>query len=172
MEAKNDEIRIGIRKCVNTLRVTADGVLLFGVWSLIKGVMVVLIDPDRSFMEDLDLSLSPVMNIALALSVVVVFWVIEMLFRLSVWRGARREADGEGKRKNFYLLIAAFVIIFSFATILINVWTLLRGNSSVGNAAASLLLEVTSFVISVNLVRSAFRIRKLRVIKAQTEGDK
>lgn len=169
MEARNDEVRIEIRKCVNLLRVTSDGVLIFGVWSLIKGVMLVLTDPQTGSIDGTQSSGSPLLSTASALAGVVLFWLIEMYFRLKVRRGARREADGDGKRKNFYLFVAMIMMTISVASMALTVFLLIKGYAGPGNTAASLMLEITSFVISFNLVRSAFRIRKLRTIKSQME---
>lgn len=107
-EAKNDKGHVDERRYAGTLKLTARGTLIMGIWSLIKSFMGVLGDMENELMAEEVPVLIAIFGSALGFAF---FFVIGISFRYIIWRGARREAES-GRKRNGYIILAFFLLTY------------------------------------------------------------
>ena len=140
-----------LRRKQVTLVTLGTGVILFGVWSVVKSLLYFR----TNLFADLDTQVEPELlpYIKLATVVIVALFVLADLgIRLKIGRRAR--AEGMGRRqKNGYLILAA-LIAFSRLYLCLDY-------------VVSVLVDLSSTVLLAELIITALRVRKLR---AMSEG--
>ena len=167
----NDEISIELRRCRNILKMTGWGVMVFGLWSVIKACILLLFHLDPEVNRTVDEAIADLKAkipsqreqmigiIAVAVIVLILFAVV-LLIRYYVYANAKRESAG-GKRKNFYLVVASVMMLTSILTFVMIPLKVYKGETELYDAAVSMVIEATSFVTLAELIYSAIMIRKL-----------
>ena len=149
-----------IRKYHNNLVVSGAGVILFGVWGVIKTFIVAF----YSTMEDYNRFARESGNYILYKIVFIItlllFCAIEMGLRLYI--GGNAILEGQGKRrKNKYIV---FSIVYMILTI-IEILFLIFGNvSSVSSLELTVtcIMEISSFYVLLEMINSAIRVKMAR----------
>ena len=157
MEDLNSKKRIAIRRYHNQLKVTSNGVLILGLWSIFKVFLTTMTGRGQSGLNGLS-------STGEVIAFFVMFFIllgIDIRFRLSIWRGARKEAYGRNAN-NIYLVLTILLIILSGCSIVLLLYAFFRYENKPSETFVALLLEVTSFVIMCELVYAGFKIRKIR----------
>ncbi len=164
----NDRIAVDIRRYSNRLMVTGAGIMVLGVWSLVKTVMVAAFRTDDSLhvmfneimTETEGDTYKAIVVFIVAAAIVLVVATVILSFHFYVFVNASREGRG-GKKKNLYLVVAGLMIcvsVFSMVSLIINFRS---GESGIFDTFVSLVLEVTSFILLVELMHAAVKVRKL-----------
>lgn len=165
----NSEKRIAIRKYHNQLKVTSNGVIILGLWSILKTFLMMVSDYDVEGLEDFERTTFNVVALCIIFAIVLA---IDFRFRLVIWRGARVEAYGR-KKNNRYLVLAFFLILVSaFSMVSIVVGFINGDEKDFSLTLTSLIVETTSFVILCELVYSGIKMRRIRAEIAESEGIK
>lgn len=148
-----------LRKYKDLLIVTGTGVIIFSLWSAVKVTLqfILLKDLKESLFAALDGMPEKVLTvIILALFILIIFAV-----HLHIGLGARSEGFGKEKRKA-YLGLAIFVAFFYIVTIIFDI---LNYNSYLSETKAdsivTAIIDITMAFILIELVVSAFRVRRL-----------
>lgn len=158
----NSEQQIQLRKNQNTLVVVGIGVIAFGIWSVIKSVMLTALNTE----EMTSLAEQGTM-------VVVLFWVllgimlaIELRLRLYVGLAAINEGRGRKKRKA-YIVWAFFMALFSALGVTVGL-AAIRSTEALGTTVVTVIVEITSCVLLVEMALSAIKVKRLsRELKEQ-----
>ena len=165
----NDPVSIGIRRYQNRLRVTGAGVMVFGLWSIIKIFIIALLSSDNT----IRLAFSEIRNQGLSsagtVAAYILFAVVMLLMfsaalsvRFIVYVSARKESLGILKHKNLYLILSVLMVIVGILS-LVNIPARVKnGDYTVSDAIVSAVVEVTSIATLLELLHSALKIRKLR----------
>lgn len=166
----NDPVNIEIRRYQNRLSVTGAGVMVFGVWSIIKTGIVAAFTSNSAFrqafadirMQDFTHA-ETVATYILSSVFILLFIGAALLFRFKIYSSARKESRGVLlKRKNLYLVLSALMVmagLFSLAMIPLN---MRNENYTIYDAIVSIVVELTSIATLMELIHSAVKIRKLR----------
>ena len=159
MDELNSPKRIEIRRHHNQLKVTSNGIMILGVWSILKTFLLMVSGVSvSSDGTPFDASL---FNI-IALSVMfLILLAIDLRLRLVIWRGARREAYGRNTN-NRYLVLTIILIVISVISLCSLCYSLVTDSEDRVNRLASILVESTSLAIMCELVYSGFSLRKIR----------
>ncbi len=153
-------MNVKARKMEINLITLGTGVILFSAWLFIKFALSYLIY-GSDFDEELDEEMMTAANIFLwitaALSSLIYFYI-----------GQSARSEGKGKRKSgFYLFLTGTVILFGALAILLEI-VLLSGNTlELIPMLVTLIIDITSQVILIELMVNAVGIRKLRKKEAQ-----
>lgn len=166
----NDPEQIKIRKSQNTLIVVGTGTILFGIWTALKmiGSLFMLkketVEAMRKlaaggFDQNTDQQVFAVtLGIALFATLILLF--------LRTFIGLSALAEGRGQRKNrSYLLVAVLMIIATVLSFGFNFFSV-TGEKAYGaltpdTSFSGMIIELTSFIMLIEMVISAIRIRKL-----------
>ena len=148
-----------LRRFEYALVVLGTGILAFGGWSIIKMVLLILLQDEeaqrKAFLIDPSDSL---ILFYIALAIVMCF---DLLIRFYVFKSARKESFG-GKPRNGYLVVTALMLLLSGASIIVIILNIPALDENTFDSFVSLIIETTSFVIQGMLIYSAVQVRALR----------
>ena len=156
-----------LRRKQVTLVTLGTGVILFGVWSVVKSLLYYR----TNLFADLDTQVEPeLLPYMLATVVIVALFVLADLgIRLKIGRRAR--AEGMGRRqKNGYLILAALIVLVNITGDLLGVYYIVKNGvpeQSGPDYVVSVLVDLSSTILLAELIITALRVRKLR---AMSEG--
>ena len=149
-----------LRRYQDSLVIIGTGVIILGLWSVIK--MVLLILTGGQFIPEEYAGPDRKAERIIFIVFIAIFLAIDLGLRLYIGRSA--QAEGHGRRRPFaYAVVAGLLALASVGEILF----ILSNTSSVLEAgdpvdlAVSILIEATNAVTLVELVISAVRVRQL-----------
>ena len=141
------------------------GVILFGLWSVIKSLLYFR----TGLFDDLDTQVEPeqllfVKLVTVAFVALIVF--ADLGFRLKI--GLRARAEGMGRRqKSGYLVLAALIVLFNLAVELFSIYFVVKkglSGQSYIEYAVSMLVDLSSTVLLIELIVTVLRVRKLSAL--------
>lgn len=156
-----------LRRRQSILSITGIGVMFFGLWNFIKLHLYFLLAKDTiiaGYDPSAGLSDRYVFRIAYVLCLILAL--ISLGIRFRIGRSAIRESRGIPFRPYFGLCI--FLILLHAGTIVFEVLSLRVENTNVFDLIASLIVDITSLSMLIELTLSAIKLRKLK--KAPKEG--
>lgn len=157
-----------IRRYRHTLVITGGAVILFGLWDIAKSILqlmftqplVKLVEQQTDALEQGDL----LPFLLFTIVILVIFFMISFSIRLCVGRTAIAVGKGETRRCKIAIFWALFLLAVSASGPVLTV-ILYTEQSDVLNMAASILVDVTSIIILVGMLRSFYMVRKLTAAK-------
>ena len=165
---ENDALQIQLRKNQDTLKIVGLGVMVFGVWSIVKTILYTTAQWN-SITEEITV---PEANATLAkmvyLFMIAVTMAVEIAVRLYIGRSAI--AEGKGERKGPGYIVVAFLITLIGLALTASAIVIPGIHIELNlDLLASLFVEITSAVITFEMCWSAVRVRKLRRQLAEQE---
>ncbi len=166
--------KMRLRRDENTLTVVGSGVILFGVWTVVKMVLQE-INRFPEFMAELgvdelgfeetglaDLGLDPnLLAMAVAFTVVIIVYLMDLGLRVFVGLSARAEGRGRPQGR-LYLILAGMLLVLSGLSFVSYVITYFSHSEYVVDADAAILVELTSFITLLQMIISAVRVKRAR----------
>ena len=153
-----------LRRRRSILSITGMGVIALGLWSFIK-LNLYFLAAQNATIEGLglaDLSADERRTSFLFLYVVgLVLAVLELILRIYIGRSAIRDAKG-AKKKSLYLVFAAILASLSAIYLCLDITSFDFHSNHVADSMASILVEITSLYIFIELLFAAIKIRLLR----------
>ena len=179
----NDPDQIRLRRSQSTLFNIGTGIVIFGVWTIVKTLLTLLTGRYQIFKTAQELSagseyfVSPRIFAVLLVIMFAAMAFIDIWLRFYVGLHARRDARGK-KAGRLYIIITCLMILGSILLITANIYTLVtRFMAALAAAEAAaeeaappansdisitgVLIELTSLIMMIELVASAGRVRKL-----------
>lgn len=148
---------VKLRRYRNLLTISGLGVIAFGLWSVLKTIMIMLLREDvREYIRQIMPDNTTVKLVVFGMLGGVLLF--DLLLRLYVGLTARSE--GFGKKKGYaYIVLAILMALGSVASIVI----LFSDASSQDplEMIVSFIVEATSLVILIELLVAAFTVKKL-----------
>lgn len=143
------------RRLMDNLVIVGGGVIAFGAWTLVKMVLLFVLQSEQAIREMFQMELEfswPVVVLGLAI-VTVVDLALRLYIGLSAW------AEGHGRHKGpVYLVVVALTILGTAMSVYIDVLTYL---ASPLDMVVALTIDVTSLATLVLLLASAICLRRL-----------
>ena len=161
----NDDLQIRLRKNQNTLVAVGWGVIVFGIWSVIKGVLVTAFNTETLA----EVSEQGTPAVLMFWAILAVFLAIDLWLRLYVGLSAINE--GKGKKKRWgYIILALFMALFGFALLVVTVVLIGRNEEeSMMRAIVSIVVDLTSGITFVEMAVSAIKVKRLERMLARGE---
>jgi hypothetical protein len=180
-----------LRKYESILVLSGSGVMIFGLWSIIRFALYYIIKPfdpeeyigksdySELLTESSEVGVDHLAENMGTIIVVIVFTVLAIDLLLRIYIGMSARAYGRGKKSGFFIFAALLIAVFELLGIIVSVesfWApiiaVIREQSvdayaetaSSGDhvGSVSIFVDITSFLILIELVFSAFKVRKLR----------
>lgn len=164
-----------LRKYEHTMVISGVGIILFGVWSIVKASIFFLITPLEHLAEVLPgdqkekIAEDGFSQEAIAYTVLVMILIIllvSLMIRLYIGRAAIQDGRRIRRRRPFYIVCA---ILIGVSLISSTIATLRPGSgeeaawaSDLNVASVSVVVDLTSLLCVVELIISAILVRKLR----------
>ncbi|MBP3895475.1 MAG: hypothetical protein J6D07_03325 [Mogibacterium sp.] len=159
MEDLNSKNRIEIRRHHNQLKVTSNGVMILGVWSILKAFLTTFMGTNQLDIPGAGSRYGMLVSVIAYL----IFLAFDLRLRLVIWRGARKEAYGRDTN-NRYIVLTIILLMVSAASLTYMLYSLFVSHDQIPTHLASILIESASFVIMCELLYSGFRIRRIRSV--------
>ena len=162
----------------HTLAVVGLGAIAFGIWSLIKSILYfVLVEPIiKTISSNYDnLSNSKIeawVLIAITLSLVVLFVLIDMLLRWKVGRKAMAVSRGEREPGVGFFVLSSILLLMDMSELVMGILSIagiISSDEDLFDQISTLLVDFTSVVMLIEMIVAAVMIRKLT--KAISEGQ-
>ena len=156
---KKEPREITLRRNQDTLIIVGTGVIIFGLWSLLKAVFTLLLNMgsmyDMIMQED-----TLVGRIAASVAVVLVL-LIDLGLRLFV--GMSAISVGRGGKSRFVFVAIALFLAFSSATLVTaQIRAIVTGERVATISHVTAAVELTSLITLTQLINSAMAIRGIR----------
>lgn len=143
-----------MRRYQNLLTVSGLGVIIFGLWSVLKTILLL-------FMKEGILSEIPDDTFVRVMFFLILggILLIDVLIRLYVGLSAR--AEGFGKKKGYgYVVIAILMALASLTSLVLIFFD--SNEQSIWELIVSVIVEATSLVVTIELLVAAFTVKKLK----------
>ena len=143
-----------MRRYRNLLTVSGLGVIIFGLWSVLKTILLL-------FMKEGILSEIPDDTFVRVMFFLILggILLIDVLIRLYVGLSAR--AEGFGKKKGYgYVVIAILMALASLTSLVLIFFD--SNEQSIWELIVSVIVEATSLVVTIELLVAAFTVKKLK----------
>ncbi len=145
---------IKMRRYQNLLTVSGLGVIIFGLWTVLKTILLLFLQED--LVDDLPDGL---FYRVLFFTLIGGVLLIDFLIRLFVGLSAR--AEGFGKKKGYgYIVVAILIAIASLASLVLIFFD--TADRSILELIVSFIVEATSMIATVELLVAAFTVKKLK----------
>ena len=148
-----------IRRKQSLLISSGYAVIMFGIWSIIRLILMVFLDTD-SFMKNYDFFSDEydTLEVVIACVVVVTFLLIDLLFRMHLGRRAIREGLGH-KQNSMYIIISLLYVVLS---IVVDVNTLRDASSIMEDHVISYtIIDISTCIPLIVIAISALQLRTL-----------
>lgn len=156
-----------LRRHRDTLLIVGQGNLLFGIWGVIRTVMTYILQSSEREKLIADFRSSPEYRPDLESLFYIIFFALmfllllgELLLRLYIYRAARAEAEGE-HRRGLYIVLAGVMAVTAVVLQIVSVVTGQYKDMDLFDLSVTLMIELTSSILLLDLVRSAIRVRQL-----------
>ena len=176
MNNQNGIEQAKLRKYEHTLAISGVGVMAFGIWSVIKAAIYYILVPvkevgrafyDMTMLPDEAAVFSDKSYGYLAISGIMLFLLIDLLLRLYIGRAAFQDGRKIRRRRITYVIAAMFVTVGAIASPILEFFafgsdTASEWNQMVDTGSVSVIIELTSLLVLIELIVSAIMVRKLR----------
>ena len=155
MDAKTRQMEID-------LMTLGTGVILFGLWSIVRTALTLFI-----FDDEIKELVEPEMRTPVYIFVFVFMSLVALLL---VYTGFTARSVGKGKQKSIlYLIVGGFSILIYLLSIIIGISSIFTENDQgLLSMIASLLIDVTSIVCTLQMMIYGIRLRRIRKAEAVT----
>lgn len=153
-----------LRKHQHTLITYGTGTILFGLWSLAKSVVYLVIDrSENSLYFIIDQLVEPddkKFAFLVAIAVVSSVFLIDMIFRWVAGSSARKIGTGM-KIKPGFVIASLYIAVVDGFEFVSGIQNILAGEFMQLDKILTLLVDITSFIIVVQMIYAAFMVGKL-----------
>lgn len=152
---------VKMRRYRNLLTVSGLGVIVFGGWSVLKTILVLVMQ--RDMIEALLAEMS-VNELAGKITIAITFAIMLIDFLIRLFVGLSARAEGFGKKKGYaYIVFAVLLVLGSLLSLVLVFFdTGSPAQTPVLQTVVSVILETTSFVVTIELLVAAFTVKKLK----------
>ena len=145
---------VKLRRYENLLTVSGLGVIVFGLWSVIKTLLVLFMQEDTLA----DMPDSTLIRV-IFFTIIGLVLLVDLLLRLFVGLSAR--AEGFGKKKGVvYIVFAILLAIVSLISVGMIFFDM--DEESIVEIIVSVIVEGTSLIVVIELLIAAFNVKKLK----------
>lgn len=145
---------IKMRRYQNLLVVSGLGVIIFGLWSVLKTILLFFLNEE----ELDDYPNDPFFRVIL-FALVAAALLIEFLIRLFVGLSAR--AEGFGKKKGYAYIVLAVLLALASLESLVLIF-IEADYETIAELVVSVIVEATSLIVTIELMVAAFTVKKLK----------
>ena len=164
-----------LRRYQNLLVCVGVGIITFGFWSLIKGVMTMFLYKDdiKEFLlmlgvkqEELSFVI-PFINIVL-----VVIICMDLLLRMIVGTSAKNEGRARDQRRRWvYLVFGLLLGIFSLSSLVSDITRFDENFSGILDGVITVVIDVTSIIMVVEMFVAGVKVKLLKKKISETKTE-
>ncbi len=165
----NEPEQIEIRKCQNTLIVVGAGIILFGIWTMVKtmGMLFLLRDETIAAFRNSVADIAGVSDETIFRAMVAITLIAAaVVLAVRAYIGLSAISEGRGKRRSvIYLLLTGFLIISGISSLATDFFSMSEpeqlGAFTNDQSFSAAIIEATSLIMMTQMLVSSLKIRKL-----------
>ena len=153
-----------LRRCHDHLVSIGTGMSLFGIWTVVRVIMNVILERQQ-FFEEIQASESEIpmdtrMLMAITLIIIAVLCLMILGIHLYIGMSARAEGLGSKKRTGYLIATGVFILLYGVGIVseILQYQTCFQG---ITDAAATVFIDMTMLVTLIELMYNAVRARKI-----------
>ena len=159
-----------LRKYQNMLIIIGTGVIYFGVWGYVKLAMYFVSNRSNlleTFSKTMDVeTLTPeILQVFYIITFAMILLMGGIIFAVRLYVGLSARAEGMGRRHGvFYLVVAVLIVLIEGGILVASVVLYFSGNggeTSFLDMLATAVVELTSVVLTAEMVVSAVKVKRL-----------
>ena len=164
-----------LRRYQNLLVCVGSGIILFGFWSLVKGVMSMFLYRDE--FEELLISLGTTEEelgfaVPFVYNVLTVLILIDLTLRVIVGSSAKKEGRGRaGKNQKAYLIFGVVLGIIVVCSLVGDISNFTENFDNLFDGIITIVIEVTSIAMIVELFVAGLKVKHLKKKIAEAKGE-
>ena len=156
-----------LRRGQNTLFILGGGVITFGLWSVVKSIMYLMVNPFQYFHSDDVPQEFQLIVMAVVYGIAALLVGLDVGLRFFVGLSARAEARGK-KKSRAYIVVAAVMaagnLLLFLGTLLLTATTPDAVTGNLLDTLVSAVVDVTALITLFELVFTARRVQRLRTL--------
>ena len=154
-----------LRKHQHTLIVYGTGTILFGLWSMAKSAVLLILDDSENSIANI-IAESPSelgrgTTIEIVVAVVAIIYIVDLIFRWLVGNSARKIGMGKKELSPGFIIAAMYIYLVDGLEFVSGVVEIIRGGFDSIDNLLTLLVDITSFVTVGEMVFAAIMVGKL-----------
>lgn len=160
-----------LRRNQNLLYCVGTGVIMFGLWNVIKGIVTIFLQKDELILvfETVKESLTPdkadyfVSTFTIVCIIIGIIIGVLLLMHICVGLSARKEGMGRRKKDRVaYLVVAVILMVLTAAAVVLEILTLFKSPEGLLDEIVTVIVDVTSLVVIIELIVTGIKVRKLK----------
>lgn len=153
-------MEVSLRRYSSMLAISAKGVILFGVWSVIKAILNVTLGAEQLKGQFESINLMDESHYGAVVVFIFVIMGVDCLFRLFV--GKRAYATAKGMSSKPYLICAILLALGVMGEFAYEIADIPAHTLSSLDKIANLVVEASSLAASCELLYASFKVKRLR----------
>ncbi|MBQ3418114.1 MAG: hypothetical protein IJH32_09835 [Ruminococcus sp.] len=150
---------VKMRRYQNLLTVSGLGVIAFGLWSVLKTFLLLIL---RNDMREQMFEKMPNELLVKVIVYVILAFLVLTDFGIRLFVGLSARAEGFGKKKGYaYIVFAILIALSSLGSLLLLIFGS-NPDESLLELTVSTIVEVTNLVVMIELLVAAFTVKKLK----------
>lgn len=155
----SDPQLIRLKKNETLLSICGSGVIFFGVWSLIKSIMSIVLYKGTLNSYFSQYQNAPVLrNLAYGM----VFFILSLDVVLRLYVGLTAISESRGKRKKSTYIVVAFAMLFFTVFGVVGSFMFLQRDISLLTSITTILVETTSSLTLLQMLISVINVRRIK----------
>ena len=151
-----------IRRCHDHLVSIGTGVSLFGIWTVVRIIMKIILEREMIMSETMGSNPEVSQGLATAIIVLLVATVSVIILGIHLYIGLSARKEGlDGKQRTGYLIATGFFIIIYCIGIAVELLSFRTLFQSTTDGVVTIFIDITVIVTLVELMFNAVRVRKL-----------
>ena len=154
-----------LRKHQHTLITYGTGTILFGLWRLAKSVVYLVFDRSEESLSYMIEQLAPSeergIMFVLAISLVSSVFLVDMIFRWAAGRSAQKIGTGKKTIKLGFMITSLYIAAVDGFEFVSGIQNIIAGEFMQLDKLLTLLVDITSFIIVLQMIYAAFMVGKL-----------
>ncbi len=154
-----------IRKYQDILRISGKAVVLFGVWSIIRLLVLKFFDPDTieaAFINPA-LGINDKGMADMVFDIAIITLIIDLVFRLIIGRCAVSEGEGK-KRSVVYIIFAIIYVVYTIVIEVLDIVNPFRRDIDL-LYISTWVIDLTTCMAIIEIVISSIKLRKLKKVQ-------
>lgn len=155
-----------LRRYQNLLVCVGSGIILFGLWTLVKGVMTIILYKEE--LQEFLLSLGTrEEELALMIELVSYFLIIlcclDLALRLAVGLSARREGRARDQKRHWaFLVFGAVLLTLTLTSLTMDLKDFNENFNSIFDGIITVAIDATSVVMTIELFVAGAKVKYLK----------
>gem|GEM_PF-3710720 len=174
----NSKLRQNLLRYQNEISIIGSAVVLFALWSFIKMLAAYVLNKEhfRYFMEGN--TKAGIIDLFFTVFFMALFFGIDLCIRVYVGNSAKAESRGNRKNGkkigNKYIILSILIIFTNIVTLVSFIISQKSEFTGYIDIGVTIIVELTSTITLVEMVRAAFKIRHLRkeIIRLNDNRDR